>query len=58
MGHLPEPRLLLHLRQGRIVGPGQAAMSRTPEWAKPILETALALGEDPGRWAAGHPPET
>lgn len=43
-GHAPEPRLLLHLQRGRIVGPGKATLRRTPDWAKAIVEAALALG--------------
>ena len=49
LGHSPEPRLLLHLRKGDVVGPSRAAMRRTPEWAKPIIEAALSIGERPSR---------
>jgi predicted ABC-type ATPase len=38
-GEAPVPRLLLHLRAGRIVGP--ADLSQTPDWAKPIVAEAL-----------------
>ena len=37
----PEPRLLLHLERGRIVGP--ADFSETPDWAKPIVAAAMKL---------------
>jgi hypothetical protein len=33
------PRLVLHLEGGRIVGPQD--LSQTPDWAKPIIATAL-----------------
>jgi predicted ABC-type ATPase len=42
-GTIPEPRLVLHWRQGRIVAPGLRALQRTPEWAKPIVAAALKL---------------
>lgn len=38
-GEPPEPRLVLHLVEGRIVGPED--LSQTPEWAKPIVAAAL-----------------
>jgi hypothetical protein len=38
-GETPLPRLLLHLRSGRIVGP--ADLSQRPDWAKPIVAEAL-----------------
>ena len=41
MGVPPEPRLLLHLKRGKVVGPGNTALARTPEWAKPLVEAAL-----------------
>lgn len=37
------PRLLLHVRRGRIVAPGARALNATPEWAKPIVEAARQL---------------
>jgi len=49
LGHSPEPGLLLHLRKGDVVGPSRAAMRRTPEWAKPVIEAALSIGERPSR---------
>jgi predicted ABC-type ATPase len=42
-GETPTPRLLLHLRTGRIVGP--ADLSQTPDWAKPIVAEALQRGQ-------------
>jgi predicted ABC-type ATPase len=42
-GTIPEPRLLLHWRRGRIVAPRARAMLLTPEWAKPIVAAALKL---------------
>ena len=38
-GERPTPRPLLHLDSGRIVGPED--LSKTPEWAKPIVAAAL-----------------
>ena len=38
---LPAPRLLLHLKAGRILEP--ADLSKTPDWAKPIVAAALQL---------------
>ena len=35
----PEPKLLLHMRRGKIVGPG--GLSLTPEWAKAIVAAAM-----------------
>jgi len=33
------PRLLLHVKNGKIVGPGD--LSQTPDWAKPIVAAAI-----------------
>jgi predicted ABC-type ATPase len=41
-GQAPEPVLVLHMRRGRIVGPPDLAS--TPDWAKPIVAAAVALG--------------
>ena len=38
-GHAPQPRLVLHVQRGRIVGPDDLAS--TPEWAQPIVAAAL-----------------
>lgn len=38
-GQVPNPKLVLHMKRGKIVGP--ADLSRTPEWAKPILAAAM-----------------
>jgi predicted ABC-type ATPase len=40
-GKIPPPRLLLHWRNGRIVGPSARALESTPEWAKAIVAGAL-----------------
>ena len=40
-GRAPEPRLVLEMRGGRIVAPGD--LRATPEWAKPIVARALQL---------------
>ena len=38
-GEAPAPRLLLHLKAGRILGPDD--LSQTPSWAKPIVAAAI-----------------
>jgi len=38
-GHVPKPKLVLHWREGRIVGPKN--LRTTSEWAKPIVAQAL-----------------
>jgi predicted ABC-type ATPase len=40
-GKAPEPRLVLHLARGRIVGPED--LTCTPGWAKPIVAAALRV---------------
>lgn len=40
-GLAPRPRLLLHMNHGKIVD--SCELTRTPEWAKPILVTAMKL---------------
>lgn len=40
-GNKPAPRLVLHLEKGTIVGPED--LSKTPEWAKPIVAAAFEL---------------
>jgi predicted ABC-type ATPase len=41
-GREPRPRLLLHVRRGRIVS--VCALPEAPDWAKPILAAALRAG--------------
>lgn len=38
-GIAPRPRLVLHMRNGRVVS--SSRLDRTPEWAKPILAAAM-----------------
>jgi predicted ABC-type ATPase len=38
-GYVPEPLLVLEMQRGRIVNPGDLAL--TPDWAKPIVAAAL-----------------
>jgi predicted ABC-type ATPase len=38
-GRVPEPRLVLHLEKGKIRNPDD--LSRSPDWAKPIVAAAL-----------------
>lgn len=40
-GNPPNPRLVLHLKKGSILGPED--LSQTPDWAKPIVAAALQL---------------
>jgi predicted ABC-type ATPase len=40
-GKTPNPILVLHMQNGKIVGPKD--LLRTPEWAKPIVAAALKL---------------
>jgi predicted ABC-type ATPase len=40
-GEKPNPRPVLHLENGRILGPED--LSQTPNWAKPIVAAALQL---------------
>lgn len=41
-GLLPRPKLLLHMRQGRVES--RCDPASTPDWVKPVLAAALALG--------------
>jgi predicted ABC-type ATPase len=38
-GRMPKPRLLLHVVRGKILDPSD--LSRTPDWAKPIIAAAI-----------------
>ena len=43
---VPDPVLVLELGKGRLVHPAandRAALERTPEWSKPLVEAALSL---------------
>jgi len=42
-GENPPPRLLLHWKNGTVVGPSLAELEQTPDWAKPIIAAALKL---------------
>ena len=44
---IPAPRLILHVRRGKILSP--ADLRHTPEWAKPIVSAALKLAGTPER---------
>jgi predicted ABC-type ATPase len=41
-GFSPEPAIVLHVREGKIVGPDD--LTQTPDWAKPIVAAAMNLG--------------
>ena len=41
IGKGPTPRLVLHMEHGKIAGP--ADLSKTPEWAQPIVAAAVKL---------------
>lgn len=45
-GKTPAPVLVLHTRRGRILNPQD--LSRTPEWAKPLVAAALRIEGAPG----------
>lgn len=47
LGDAPQPRLLLHLRSGRIVSPSPQELAATPEWAQPIVARALEMSRAP-----------
>lgn len=43
---VPDPVLLAEMVAGRLIGPVDAeALKCTPDWAKPLLEAALSLGD-------------
>jgi predicted ABC-type ATPase len=42
-GAYPPPRLLLHLKRGRVVAPSIEDLENTPTWAEPIVVGALEL---------------
>ena len=42
-GATPEPRLIVHLDHGRIVS--GCALAATPDWAKPVVLTALRVSD-------------
>jgi len=42
-GAVPPPRLVLHWEGGKVRGPSPRQLSRTPDWAKPIVAAALKL---------------
>lgn len=42
---IPDPLLVAEMREGQLVWPTDLeALRRTPQWAKPVLEAALAMG--------------
>ena len=43
-GKAPRPRLVVHMEHGIVAGP--AELSRTPDWAKPIVAAVLKLRSD------------
>jgi hypothetical protein len=46
-GAFPQPTLILHLREGRIVN--SCDLAAAPEWTKPILLVALKYNNGPQR---------
>ena len=40
-GKIPKPRLVLHMENGKILGPRD--LKKTPSWAKPIVAAAIKL---------------
>ena len=47
VGERPEPRLLLHMASGKIIG--SCDLQLIPEWAKPILAAALKIAQVRGQ---------
>jgi len=47
-GKNPPPRLLLHWARGAIVAPPLTQLESTPEWAKPIVTSAMQLNRNSG----------
>lgn len=47
-GRRPNPRLLLHVRQGEILAPNASELSQTPDWAKPVIAVALKNSREQG----------
>lgn len=45
-GLQPEPVLLLHILNGKLVGPNRATLAQTPEWAQPLVAAAWNLEPD------------
>ena len=41
VGRAPNPRLLLHVERGQVVGPDAEGLGQTPAWAKPLAAAAL-----------------
>ena len=50
-GAVPDPILVLEMTRGRLLHPKPndgTALSRTPDWAKPLVEAAVQASLDPG----------
>lgn len=48
-GRRPNPRLLLHVKRGEILGPDVSELAKTPEWAKAVIAAALKNSQEHGR---------
>ena len=46
-GLTPPPKLVLHVRDGRLVVPGPDALAATPDWAKPLVQAAMSITSRP-----------
>ena len=54
---IPDPVLVLEVGKGTVTFPrSKAALARTPEWAKPLVEAALEMGEAHPRPSAAIQP--
>lgn len=42
-GRAPNPRLLLHVKRGEILGPYVSELAKTPRWAKPLVAAAIKI---------------
>ena len=48
-GRHPNPRLLLHVNRGEILGPDVSELAKTPDWAKAVVAAALRNSQEHGR---------
>jgi hypothetical protein len=42
-GHSPQPTLILHLGEGKILK--MVELSKTPQWAKPLMVAAVKISK-------------
>lgn len=44
-GRAPNPRLVLHVKRGEILGPDVSELAKAPRWAKPVIAAAIKVSE-------------